>query len=47
MRGTVQVASLAVQAGEGLGLTIVGFLRGRGFNVYTHPERVRVRTPAR
>ena len=40
-------SSLAVQAGEGLGLTIVGFLRGRGFNVYTHPERVRVRTPAR
>ena len=40
-------SSLAVQAGEGLGLTIVGFLRGRGFNVYTHPERVRIRTPRR
>lgn len=33
-------SSLAVQTGESLGLTIVGFLRGRGFNVYSHPERV-------
>jgi FdhD protein len=33
-------SSLAVQAAESLGLTVVGFLRGRGFNVYSHPERV-------
>jgi FdhD protein len=33
-------SSLAVQAGEELGLTVVGFLRPDGFNVYTHPERI-------
>ena len=31
---------LAVQAAERLGVTLVGFLRGDGFNVYTRPERV-------
>jgi FdhD protein len=33
-------SSLAVQAGEELGLTVVGFLRPDGFNVYAHPERI-------
>jgi len=33
-------SSLAVQAGERLGMTVVGFLRGERFNVYSHPERV-------
>ncbi len=33
-------SSLAVQAGEELGLTIIGFLRPGGFNVYAHPERI-------
>lgn len=33
-------SSLAVEAGERFGITVVGFLRGEGFNVYTHPERV-------
>lgn len=33
-------SSLAVQAAERLGVTVVGFLRGDRFNVYTHPERV-------
>ena len=33
-------SSLAVEAADGLGMTVVGFIRGRGFNVYTHPERV-------
>jgi FdhD protein len=32
--------SLAVEAGERLGLTIVGFVRDGRLNVYTHPERV-------
>ena len=31
---------LAVQAADRLGVTLVGFLRGDGFNVYTRPERV-------
>jgi len=33
-------SSLAVQAAERLGVTVVGFLRGDRFNVYSHPERV-------
>jgi FdhD protein len=33
-------SSLAVQLAERLGMTVVGFLRGDGFNVYTHPERI-------
>ncbi len=33
-------SSLAVEAGERFGMTIVGFVRGDRCNVYTHPERV-------
>jgi len=33
-------SSLAVHAAEATGVTLVGFLRGRGCNVYTHPKRV-------
>src|SRR5204862_1758935 len=33
-------SSLAVQAGERFGMTIVGFVRDGRLNVYTHPERV-------
>lgn len=33
-------SSLAVELAEEAGVTLVGFLRGRGFNLYTHPERV-------
>jgi FdhD protein len=33
-------SSLAVQAGAHLGMTVVGFVRGGGFNVYAHPERI-------
>ena len=31
---------LAVAAGDRLGVTLVGFLRGHAFNVYAHPERI-------
>jgi len=31
-------SSLAAEAAERLGVTLVGFLRGDGFNVYAHPE---------
>jgi FdhD protein len=31
---------LAVEAAERLGVTLVGFLRGDGFNVYSRPDRV-------
>jgi FdhD protein len=33
-------SSLAVEAGERFGQTIVGFVREGGANVYTHPERI-------
>ncbi len=33
-------SSLAVEAGERFGMTLVGFVRGERLNVYTHPERV-------
>ena len=33
-------SDLAVEAAERLGVTLVGFLRGDGFNVYARPERV-------
>lgn len=33
-------SDLAVEAAERLGVTVVGFLRGSGFNVYSRPERV-------
>jgi FdhD protein len=33
-------SDLAVRAAERLGVTLVGFLRGEGFNVYTRPDRV-------
>ena len=33
-------SDLAVEAAERLGVTLIGFLRGDGFNVYAHPERV-------
>jgi FdhD protein len=33
-------SDLAVEAADRLGQTLIGFLRGDGFNVYTHPERV-------
>ncbi len=33
-------SSLAVEAAQEFGMTIVGFVRGESFNVYTCPERV-------
>jgi FdhD protein len=33
-------SSLAVEAGEGLGVSVVGFVRQGRCNVYTHPDRV-------
>jgi FdhD protein len=33
-------SSLAVSAAERLGLTLIAFVRGTSFNLYTHPERI-------
>jgi FdhD protein len=33
-------SDLAVEAAAELGVTLVGFLRGDGFNLYTRPERI-------
>lgn len=35
-------SDLAVETAERLGVTLVGFLRDDGFNVYAHPERIRL-----
>jgi FdhD protein len=35
-------SSLAVAVAERFGITLVGWLRGQRFSIYTHPERVRV-----
>jgi FdhD protein len=35
-------SDLAVEAAEQLGVTLVGFLRGDGYNVYTRPDRIAV-----
>jgi FdhD protein len=37
-------SSLAVEAADRLGLAVVGFVRGRSFNVYSHPERLALDT---
>jgi FdhD protein len=36
-------SSLAISVADRLGITLVGFLRGSGFNVYTHPDRINPR----
>ena len=36
-------SDLAIQAADRLGVTLVGFLRGDGFNVYAHDERIDLR----
>jgi len=34
------VTSLAIEIGQNTGITLIGFVRGRKFNIYTYPERI-------
>ena len=36
-------SDLAIDTAERLGVTLVGFLRGDGFNIYTHDRRIDIR----
>jgi FdhD protein len=36
-------SDLAIEAADRLGQTLIGFLRGDGFNVYAHDERIDLR----
>jgi FdhD protein len=36
-------SSLAVDAADRLGITLIGFVRSASFNLYTHPQRVSLR----
>ena len=33
-------STLAISLAETLGVTLIGFVRGDGFNIYAHPERI-------
>ena len=38
--------SLAVELADQVGMTLIGFLRGSAMNIYSHPHRVPLPTPA-
>ena len=40
LAGVSAPSSLAVQLADEVGMTLIGFLRDRSFNLYCHPERV-------
>jgi FdhD protein len=34
--------SMSINLAEKLGITVIGYARGHRFNVYSHPERVKM-----
>jgi len=38
--GVSASTSAAVSAADQSGVTLIGFLRGKRFNIYSHPERI-------
>ncbi len=40
LAGVSAASSLAVELGDELGMTVAGFVRPGGYNIYTHPGRV-------
>jgi FdhD protein len=34
--------SLSIEMAEEAGITLIGYARGRKFNIYTHPERIKI-----
>ena len=40
LAGVSAATSLAAELGEELGLTVAGFVRPGGFNIYSHPHRI-------
>ena len=36
------VTTMAQEVAERCGITVIGFARGKRFNIYSHPERVRI-----
>ena len=37
--------SMAVRMAEDLNITLIGFMRGNGMTIYTHPERILASAP--
>jgi len=39
--------ALALRTAEAAGITLIGVARGDGFEIFTHPQRIRVKESAK